>query len=143
MVQILAAVAENERDMISERTKAALARAKANGTRLGAPDPVANLAAVVYGRSAAAEEFRAQIRPRIQEMRTARATFQHIADTLNREHFPTPSGKGTWSAATVYKALETPNGLTLDGSSPAGDVKTANDDTLPLFASLQEAEASV
>ena len=113
MVQILGAVAENERDMISERTKAALLRAKANGSRLGAPDPVANLGSIILERSQSAEEFRLQVRPQIQAMRNAGATYQQIADHMNREHVPTPSGRGRWIGTTVMRVLKTPNGLNL------------------------------
>jgi DNA invertase Pin-like site-specific DNA recombinase len=38
-IHILAAVAEHEREALSERTKAAPAAAKAHGKRLGTPDP--------------------------------------------------------------------------------------------------------
>ena len=147
MVQILAAVAENERDMISERTKAALARAKANGKQLGAPDPAANAAAAVLRRSTAAEEFRATIRPRIQAMRAQGITFQTIADIFNREAIPTPTGQGQWLPGTVHAAAQIPILLKHAMPAHAGDVQPANDqadtDQLPLFAPLHEAEASV
>ena len=135
MVQILAAVAENERDMISERTKAALARSKANGKQLGAPDPVANSATVVLARSMAAEEFRAAIRPRIQAMRVQGITFQAIADIFNREAIPTPTGQGRWLPGTVYSASKIPVRLRKDMPARAGDGQAAsNDDQLPLFS---------
>jgi len=120
MIQILGAVAENERDMISERTKAALARAKANGKRLGAPDPLANIAAVVYARSLAAEEFRAGIRDELRGMRDSGATFQQIADHLNRKNSPTPSGRGAWCPVKVRNALKDPVGLNIAPASGNG-----------------------
>jgi DNA invertase Pin-like site-specific DNA recombinase len=138
MIQILGAVAENERDVCSERTKAALARAKANGKQLGAPDPAANAAAVVMARSTAAEEFRATIRPRIQAMRAQLVTFQEIADAFNREGIPTPTGQGRWLPGTVHAASQIP--IRIRNTTPAqdaGDAQPANDqaeaDQLPLF----------
>ena len=147
IIQIMGAVAENERDTTQERTRAALARAKirlaTEGKRLGAPDPLKNVTSAIVRRSEAAEEFRAQLRPRIQQMRAARATLQEIADTFNREHVPTPSGAGKWTPTCVTRALKVPNGLKLrpgadvpahNAGDVAGSVETANDDQLPLFS---------
>ena len=119
----------------------------AEGKRLGPPDQRANAASVLMAQATAAEEFRSQIRPRIREMRTAGVTFQQIADIFTREGIPTPSGKGRWSSATAYKALQIPRGLDLvpayAGTTAGSAQPASNDDQLPLFASLQTAEASV
>ena len=52
MLHLYAALAEKERRLIAERTRAALAQRKAQGTRLGNPRNVKEAAAL--GRSAAA-----------------------------------------------------------------------------------------
>jgi DNA invertase Pin-like site-specific DNA recombinase len=54
-VHLLAAMAQHERKMISERTKAALAAAKRKGTKLGNPNGAKALkgAPAAKGRSAA------------------------------------------------------------------------------------------
>lgn len=136
-IQILGAIAENERDMISERTKAALARKKeqlaAEGKSLGAPDPLSALAPSILERAQVAEAFRSKLRPRIQKLRGLGLTLQQIADELNDEGFPTPSGSGHWQPGNVARILKTPTGLNLGEIAPE---TPANDDTdnLPLFA---------
>ena len=138
VIQMMGVIAEYERDTTSARTTAALAAAKARGVKLGAPDPMKALTAVTYERSAAAEEFRAQLRPEIEQMRRNGLTLQGIADHLNRDHFPTPSGDGQWCPKKVSNVLKRPYGLNLGpaGAMPAhdaGDVQPANDQ-LPLFS---------
>jgi DNA invertase Pin-like site-specific DNA recombinase len=67
-IHILAAVAQHEREMISERTKAALAAAKARGQRLGNPRL---FEAAKLGREAAlanARRFAANVLPIIEEI---------------------------------------------------------------------------
>ena len=78
-VQILAAVAEDEARRISERTKAALARAKARGTELGANGKVL----AKRNRREALEHARI-LAPIIDEIRqTGITTIRGIAAELN------------------------------------------------------------
>jgi DNA invertase Pin-like site-specific DNA recombinase len=110
-VGIMAMVAEEERRMISARTKAALAAAKARGTKLGGNrgvKPTAKMRAL----STAALQQRADARaadigPTIKALQAAGATsLRVIAAGLNAQGIPTARGGGTWSAVQVQRVLE-------------------------------------
>ena len=108
-VGILALVAQRERELISERTKSALAAAKRRGVKLGgSKNPEERVAAMVAGAKKAKDEFAAKVRPIIEEIRaTGVSTLQGIADCLNRRGIATRTGK-TWFPATVgllYKSF--------------------------------------
>jgi len=90
-VHILAAVAQHEREMISERTKAALKAAKARGTRLGNPQLAKAAKRGTAAVKANARQFAANVRPIIKEIERAGATslnaiaIKHLdADPLRR-----------------------------------------------------------
>jgi DNA invertase Pin-like site-specific DNA recombinase len=101
-VHILAAVAEHEREMISQRTKAALAQAKTRGTKLGNPQP---LAALAYAKAATAHLKPApEVLRLIADHRAQGLTFRAIASTLNALALHTPRGK-PWYASSVRNML--------------------------------------
>jgi DNA invertase Pin-like site-specific DNA recombinase len=97
MLHIYAAVAEKERRMISDRTKQALASAKAKGVQLGGLRE--------HGREAkAAAIARAKaLEPLFAEL--AGKSAREIARTLNDRNIATPTGK-PWSAMTVIRARD-------------------------------------
>jgi len=108
-IHILAAVAEHEREMISQRTKAALDAAKARGVKLGTP---ANLVNQIGGRAkgnaamaAKAAKRTADLLPLILPMKAGGASLRQIADGLNRCGVPAPRG-GEWSAVAVKRILD-------------------------------------
>jgi DNA invertase Pin-like site-specific DNA recombinase len=68
---ILAAVAEHEREAISERTKAALAAAKPRGKRLGTPDLAGAVERMRVARKAQAAQFAANVLPIIRDIQAA------------------------------------------------------------------------
>jgi len=84
MLHIYAALAEKERRLISQRTKAALKAAKARGVRLGNPQ-LAEAQSIGAARvRAQADRFAAAVLPVIREAQSAGATsLRAIADVLN------------------------------------------------------------
>lgn len=110
-VHILAAVAEHEAQMISARTKAALAAAKARGKTLGGDrgniqhHAAAGAKASVAVRTATANKRAGDLLPLIHSIQDAGATSLHaIAGELNARAIPAPRG-GTWSAVQVQRVL--------------------------------------
>ncbi|OLB77899.1 MAG: resolvase [Alphaproteobacteria bacterium 13_2_20CM_2_64_7] len=104
-VHILAAVAEHEREMISERTKAALKAAKARGTRLGNPQLAKAAKRGTAAVKANARQFAANVLPIIEEIERAGITSHNaIAAKLNERNVRTARG-GKWTHVQVGAVL--------------------------------------
>lgn len=121
-VHIMAAVAQQEREVISARTKAALGSIKArlaageghvsrrSGaalTRLGSPTGLA-VSRPDLGTKAVvekADEFAARVRPTIDGMRADGLSLAAVAGRLNELRVKTPRG-GSWTAMGVKRVLE-------------------------------------
>ncbi len=111
-LHLLAAIAEHEREMISQRTKAALQAAKARGARLGNPNGAAGLldgcrAAAersVAVRRAKAAQHAAAVGPLLEEL-TARGLGRAVlAAALNERGVPSASG-ASWYPEQVRRTL--------------------------------------
>lgn len=107
---IMAMVAEEERRMISARTKAALAAAKARGTKLGGHRGIsiddAGRAASAAVRSTKAKDRATDLAPIIAELRTTGASsLRLIGAGLDARGIATPRG-GRWSASQVRDLLQ-------------------------------------
>jgi DNA invertase Pin-like site-specific DNA recombinase len=106
MLHIYAAVAEKERTLISERTKAALAARKAKGVRLGNPTPAASAKRAQDAHKAVADRFAASVMPSIESIRAAGiSTYKGIAEALNRRGVKT-ARSGRWDATSVRRIIE-------------------------------------
>src|SRR5215213_592185 len=94
MLHLYAALAEKERRLIAERTKAALAAKKAAGANLGNPRNLAHAGALGRVRLRAdADEFAANVLPIVLEVRALGAKgYGSIAAALNRRGIRTARG---------------------------------------------------
>jgi len=88
IANVLASLAQWERRLISERTRAALQVKRAQGVRLGRP-----------------EQIDAALRRRIVRMRRKGSGLSAIAAVLNDEGVPTARGGVRWYPSTVRAVL--------------------------------------
>jgi len=116
-IRIMAALAEKEREMISERTKAALKAAAERGAKLGKPENATpegrakGRAASLEVRKGKADKFAREIRPIIEEYQRDGYSLREIATRLTERNILTASGKNsTWSHIAVKSILD--RGLT-------------------------------
>lgn len=112
-LHLLAAIAEHEREMISQRTKAALQAAKARGKRLGNPNGAAGL--VAYAGDAARQSALKRAEMASERADAVGAVIRDvvasgiegsraIAVTLNARAIPSPSG-GIWHEVQVRRTM--------------------------------------
>ena len=128
-IHILAAVAEDEAERISQRTKAGLAALKARGALLGSARPghwdgledvrLAGLAkartrAATVNRAKAAEVY-GDLMPTVTQLRNAGLSLQGIAEELNAQGHTTRRGR-PWNPMQVARVL---------GRVPAGAAEAA------------------
>jgi DNA invertase Pin-like site-specific DNA recombinase len=106
MLHLYAALAEKERRLISERTKAALAVRKASGSKLGNPVNIREAGNV--GRAsliAAADEHARSLLPLLRILRNEGAiTIGAITTALNDRRVLTPRG-ARWHVSSVANLL--------------------------------------
>lgn len=110
-LHIMAAMAEHEAQAISDRTKAALAAAKARGQALGwsipgRQDEQREAARKGAARNAEkADAYAANVLPLIETLKTQGLSLRGIAAELNARHVRTARG-GDWHAATVRNVMQ-------------------------------------
>jgi DNA invertase Pin-like site-specific DNA recombinase len=108
-IGMLAVFAQHERKAISDRTKAALAAAKARGVTLGNPHLMAGTAKAAAiarkGLTAKADAFANDLRDVIESAQSeGKATLKDLAEHLTSLSCPTPRGCA-WTPTAVARLL--------------------------------------
>ncbi len=102
-IHIMAAFAEHEAKRISQRTKDALAVAKARGVELGKAGAT-NLRPNVRERQDAALAFAEKLRPLFDGMRVRGLSQRAMTEELNSVGVPAPQG-GIWRLSQVQRVI--------------------------------------
>ncbi len=111
MMRIYAAMAQKERELISERTRAALAAAKARGAVLGGdrgyrPMEGPDAEAATRARRETAEQAAYRLMLEVDRLRTEGVVSQAaVARALTERGVPTPRGRASWTHTTVARVL--------------------------------------
>jgi DNA invertase Pin-like site-specific DNA recombinase len=130
MMRVYAAMAQKERELISERTKAALAAAKARGARLGGdrgyrPRAGPDSGSATLARREAAERAAHRLLLEVNRLREAGITsMQGLAQALTKLQVSTPRGAAVWTHTTVGRLL-----------NRAGDAARSGDEARLYFRS--------
>ncbi|WP_429328737.1 recombinase family protein [Paraburkholderia atlantica] len=103
-VHIMAAFAEHEAKRIAERTRDALAAAKARGARLGVAGP-ANLKPNIEARQRAADAFAHKLAGVVAGFRARKLSQRDMVAELNALGIKTPNG-GAWHRGQLCRLLE-------------------------------------
>lgn len=102
-LHLFASLAEQEREFISLRTKAALAEAKAKGVKLGGIRPKTEARNVAIQEAAQGRALK--VADLIRPLRDQGKTLREIADALNLNKVPTARG-GSWAASQVKRVMD-------------------------------------
>jgi DNA invertase Pin-like site-specific DNA recombinase len=110
LLHVMAAVAEHEAQAISDRTRAALAAAKARGVALGWSIPSRQEEQRQAARKGAqrnagkADQHAANVLPVVRQIAAGGASLRQIAEEMNARGIKTARG-GKWHAATVRNLI--------------------------------------
>jgi len=101
LLAVFSALAQVERELISERTKAGLQRARAEGKKLGNPN--LNLTNESYRKGA--QEFAESLRPVLEGLKAQRYSQRRMVEELNRIGVKARHG-GQWSLIQLQNVLK-------------------------------------
>ena len=117
MMRVYAAMAQKERELIAERTRAALAAAKARGKALGGdrgyrPTAGPDAAVAAQARREASERAAHRLVLELERLRAEGVVGQAaLARALNERGVPTPTVSGAWTHTTVARVMAKAGGL--------------------------------
>ena len=108
-IGIMAVMAQHEREMISQRTKAALAASKARGTKLGgkranSPDVTLYQAQATSAKVAKANALAGELKDTLEALKGEGLSLAAMAQRLNEAGIKSSRG-GLWSATTVMRVV--------------------------------------